>query len=119
VEKRTPPDKLTFRFEKDPGYRIVPVNGVWGGPTIRGDVRVDLFYEHQALPEEAVQRVTPEGTLADAEGLSPTQLVRTVMVTMMLTAEQADSIGEWLKQKAQLIRAAKEAQDADRSAVKH
>ncbi len=57
------PNKIGFRFEKDDGYRLVPVNSVWGGPTPRGDIKVDFFHESQPLPEVIQHVVTPEGRL--------------------------------------------------------
>ena len=92
--------KIGFRFKKDDNYRLVPVNGVWGGPTPRGDIMVDFFYESQSLPEVIQQEVTPEGTLGKELVKRSTEIQRTVLVGIILTAEQADSIGRWLQQKA-------------------
>ena len=98
------PKKIRFRFKMDDDYRLVPVNGVWGGPTPRGDIRVDFFHESQTLPEVIEQEVTPEGALGKELGKRSPEIQRTVLVGIMLTAEQADSIGRWLQQKALDVR---------------
>jgi hypothetical protein len=99
------PEKLTFRVDKDPQYRIVAVNGVWGGPTIRGDIRVDFFYERQASPESVTQAITAAGQLGETieRDPDPTIYTRTLMVSMMLTPIQADSIGKFLQEKAAMV----------------
>ena len=100
------PTKITFCFKKDENYRLIPVNGVWGGPTPRGDIRVDLFHESLSLPEVITQAVTPDAKLGKELERTPANTVqRNVMVGMILTAEQAESIGRWLQEKAREVRA--------------
>lgn len=100
------PTKITFRFSKDDHYRLLPINGVWGGPTPRGDIMVDFFHESQALPEVVTHAVTPDGQFGNELKRTPrSEFHRTVLVGMMLTAEQAESIGRWLQEKAREVRA--------------
>lgn len=112
------PDKVTFHFTRDEGYRFAAVNGVWGGPTPRGDIRVDFFYEHQPVPELVAQAI-PDGRPGPEleRRPDPKQFERTVVFGMMLTPEQAVSIGEWLMEKGKLARVLRKAavtsEDAD------
>ena len=103
------PKTVTFRFQRDEHYRLIPVNGIWGGVTPRGDVIADLIHESQALPEAITHEVTAEGTLAEVKRAPPTSFQRTVLAGMVLTPEQAESIGLWLQRKA---REAREQRDA-------
>ena len=97
--------KITFRFEKDEDYRLIPVNGVWGGVTPRSDIFVDLFHESHTLPEVVTHEVTPDGRLGTEVKRTPTdEIQRKVLVGMVLTAEQAESIGRWLLEKAHQVR---------------
>ena len=99
------PTKVTFRFKKDDDYRLIPVNGVWGGVTPRGDIKVDFFHESQSLPEEITHTVTLDGKLTnEREHLPPLTVQRTILVGMVLTVEQAESIGRWLQEKAREVR---------------
>jgi hypothetical protein len=113
------PEKVTFRFTKDDSYRFAAVNGVWGGPTPRGDICVDFFYEHLAVPDAITQSVLhgeklgPELT-REPDGRS---IERTIVFGMMLTLEQAESIGEWLRDKARVARAVRKALKSEESDV--
>ena len=99
------PKKITFRFEKDEDYRLIPVNGVWGGATPRSDILVDFFHESYALPEMVAHAVTLDGQLGEeVKRTPPGEIRRKVLVGMVLTAEQAESIGHWLLQKAREVR---------------
>ena len=92
---------VRFRFERDQNYRIIPVNGVWGGLTARGDVKADFFHESHPVPEEVINALTPEGRIGDElTQVQDLELHRTLLVGMMLTVEQADSIGRWLQAQA-------------------
>ena len=96
------PQRITVLFRKDENYRLIPVNGVWGGVTSRGDIQVDLYHESLMRPSEVTHDLTPQGAIGPETARKPSQplIERTVLVGMMLTAEQADSIGRWLRDKA-------------------
>ena len=87
----------TFRFTKADDFRLLPVNCVWGGRTPRGDIMVNLCHENQAMPETVTHAMTSEGTLGSEISRDPINVVdRTVLAGMVLTADQAHSIGQWL-----------------------
>lgn len=92
---------VKFCFKQDDDYRLVPVNGVWGGVSPRGDIKVDFFYESYTVPDEITQVIAPDGKLEEELQRKQSALLqRTVLVGMMLTADQAESIGRWLQEKA-------------------
>lgn len=106
--------KITFGFTQDSNYRFIPVNGVWGGVTSRGDVKVDFFYESFRVPAEVTHELTRDSRIGKELDRQPEQYCeRTVMVGMMLTVEQADSIGRWLQEKALEARTAREGLGGD------
>lgn len=99
------PTRLKFRITKDEGYRVVPVNGAWGGVTPQGDVCMDVYHEAQELPDELTQEVSPDGSLGDVLQRSPEfGLRRNVWLGMVLTVEQADRMGRWLQEMADQAR---------------
>ena len=108
------PATVTFRFSKASDYRLIPVNCVWGGRTPRGDILVHLCHENQALPETVTNTMTSEGTLGNEVSRDPNNLIdRTVLVGMVLNADQADSIGRWLVERAAEIRPPAEEKTGD------
>lgn len=92
--------QIKFRFEYDPGYRLIGANGIWGGITPRGDLRLDFFVESLGIPDHVTHLLTPDHRLgpelnrAQAEGI-----VRRVQVGVLLSLDQADSIADFIKQK--------------------
>ena len=96
--------KVKFRFVRDGEYRLVPVNGVWGGVTPRGDITAEFFHEALICPVSVTHAVT------EADGLGPeverqlddpsSQVTRSLMFGVVLTPEHAESIGQWLVDKA-------------------
>jgi hypothetical protein len=70
------------------------------GVTPRGDIKADFLHESQALPEAITHEVTAEGTLTEGKRTPASSYQRTLLVGMVLTAEQAESIGRWLQQRA-------------------
>ncbi len=99
------PTKITFRFIKDEGYRVLSVNRVWGGVTPHGEIQVELLHEAPAVPDAVTHALTPEGKLGEEVERTPgREIQRTVLVGMMLTAEHAESIGRWLQDRALEVR---------------
>lgn len=97
--------EITIHWRKGSGFRVVPVNGAWGGPTPRGDVKVYFFHEGMMLPESIKCQVTPDGDLGkEIERTPPTAVEREFVVGMVLSPDQAGSIGRWLQEKARHAR---------------
>ncbi len=103
--------KVKFRFVRDGEYRCVPVNGVWGGVTPRGDITADFFHEALTCPESVTYAVTEtDGLGAEVERQlddPSSQVTRSLMFGIVLTSEQAESIGLWLVDKARESKAMK------------
>ena len=90
--------EIKIAFKKAPDYRIVPVTGAWGGVNPQGEIIFDLFVER--LEVESVRvKVDP--------GRPPVEIaregeihVRELQFGVVVRADIARSIGEWLIQKA-------------------
>ena len=101
------PKKVTFKFSKDQDYRRIPVNGAWGGPTPRGDVWVEFFHESQETPPKTSRKLTDDGVISEEKAGATVEnknYTRTLFVGMMLRPEHAESIGNWLQEKARQAR---------------
>lgn len=116
-ESKSP--QLTFYFEKDPAYRLVAANGVWGGVTSRGDFKVEFFVESLATPEKVVNelvRGAGKTELGDEVQRTPSErrLVRTLQFGIVCSLDNAQSFGEFLIKKVQEYRTLAEAQETER-----
>lgn len=97
--------EITFRFEKDPDYRIITSNGAWGGITPRGEVCFDLYFEHLDTPEEITYMATPDGLGPELRREPDTQdIVREAMVGVVMTVDNAESLARWLLEKVALVK---------------
>ena len=95
------PSTVTFRFAEASDYRLLPVNALWGGRTPRGDIFVHLCHEHQALPETLTHALNSAGALGKELTREPKSVFdRTLLAGMVLSADQAESIGQWLLERA-------------------
>ena len=102
-----PPNELTFDFELDPNYRIIASNGIWGGMTPRGDMRLDFFVESQAMPESVTNKVE-KGRIGKETKRVPAgrKIVRKIQVGILMTPELADSVADFIKEKLTAFRKA-------------
>lgn len=103
--------KLKFHFHSADTYRLVPINGVWGGATPRGEIKADFFYESASLPTSVTHEVNGETFGREIERVGG-EIVRLVEFGMILSPEQARSIGQWLVDKATEVTALRQKLDA-------
>ena len=92
--------EVEFRYFKDANYRTVYANGVHGGITTRGDLKMDFFVESPLVPDKVFHNVTKEG-LGPETGREPDigdkrVIQRESQVGVVVSLEQAKSIAYWL-----------------------
>lgn len=92
--------QIEFNFQYDPAYRIIPTNGVWGGLTPRGDIKLDFFVESTATPERIINAINNDGSLGEEIERSPNRkLVRHVQVGILMSITEAESIVNFISAK--------------------
>ena len=106
------PDEISIEWEYDKDYRLVPANGMWGGITPRGDLRIDFFVEVAPVPGSGETAfLKDESGLIYKEGRRTPKketLVRKIQVGVMIPPQQILSFAEWFKDKAQKARVVQE-----------
>jgi hypothetical protein len=111
-DKRTKlslPERIEFTTEYDPAYRVVGCNGIFGGLTPRGDLKLDFFEEYQAIPDRMTNKVTPEGVIGEEiERVPPMHTVRMMRVSILMPPSQIPAMIEWLQDKRQFLERFKE-----------
>jgi len=97
--------RVRIRVEYDPAYRIAHVNGGFGGPTPRGDLKFDFFVEYREPPEAFFYEPDDQGgvDVNNPVATEPEQvdIVRIHQFGMILSAEHARSIGAWMQKRAE------------------
>ncbi|MCA1837265.1 MAG: hypothetical protein LC674_00270 [Actinobacteria bacterium] len=100
-EKETP-SEISFHLIKGNLFRVIYVEGVYGGVTPRGDFRVAVFNERLPLPDTMFQRITPEGKLGDeiTERRAVRKgIVREIEADLVMNYGTAKVIHKWLGEK--------------------
>lgn len=105
------PERLEFFFEYDPGYRVVATNGVWGGVTTRGELRLDFFVESVGNPERVTNEISEGKIGRELSRVPERRVVRRLQVGVLLSLEHAESIADFIRDKVAEVRAARESRD--------
>lgn len=104
------PKEVEFRFERIDGYKLIPVSGVWGGPTYRGEILMELFTECPQDVESAIHEVAQNGKLGSEIDRKPRPelerviVQRKIQVAAILSPETAESIASWLLDKVKQLK---------------
>lgn len=89
--------EIEFFFEYEPTYRVVPVNGAWGGLTPRGELKLDFFVESVQTPERIKNRMAGDGRLGDEISRIPERrIVRRLQIGILVGIEEAESIARFI-----------------------
>ncbi len=103
-EKTKPvlPDSIDIHYIKGNFFRIIQVDGGYGGITPRGLIHLDLFNERAPIPVVQKFRIDNEGNLSDEvieDRISKQGLIREVEVGIVFNISTAKSIKKWLEDK--------------------
>lgn len=96
IEERGP-TQVEFHYVKSGLFRVVHVDGAWGGATPRGHITMSVFSERGPIPQRLVHKINEDGTLGEqVSSVSKTGIIREVEVELVMDLEAARSIGDWL-----------------------
>jgi hypothetical protein len=62
-------NRLHFDYIKSNLFRVVHIDGVWGGLTTRGLVNIALYCERPPIPKQTTHEFAPDGSLFEVEEL--------------------------------------------------
>lgn len=104
------PSSVTFHYIKSGLFRVVHVDGAWGGATPRGHITMSVFSERGPIPQRLVHQINDDGTLGkQVESASKSGLIREVEVELVMDLEAARGISDWLARNIKSLEAAQEA----------
>lgn len=100
-------ETIEFVFTKAPDYRVISANGIWGGVTPRGALKMDFTLDSQRTPDSVVHSVTPEGGLGPEIDRKPTEraVSRELQVGILLSIEHAENVASWILDKVKEAKA--------------
>jgi hypothetical protein len=93
------PKSIKFHYLKSSHFRVVHVDGIFGGLSPRGEVTFALYSERFAIPQQTEQVLNPDGSLGKdvPEGrVGRDGVVRELEVEAVMTTETARGLRDWL-----------------------
>jgi len=99
------PSKIDVEYEYDPDYRLVAANGMYGGVTPRGELRIDFFAEYVPIPDSGETSYRNKGgrMVEETKKSQNPKLVRRIQVGVLVSPHHVDGFAKWLREKAQMI----------------
>lgn len=98
----SPPSEVVFHFIKSNHFRVIHVDGAWGGVTPRLQIHFALYNERPPIPQRVEHEIADDGTLAEEsrdKRVSRGGLVREVETEVIMDIETAVSLANFLKEK--------------------
>jgi hypothetical protein len=112
--------RIEFHYLKSNLFRVIKVDGVFGGVNASTDIQMSLFNERQSIPKSIVVETSEDGTSQkeikrtyDKEGI-----VRELDVGLLMSPAVARSIAHWMLEKADIVEKMVNEQIANDLAVK-
>lgn len=95
---RVPELTVNYYFTQTPDYRVIHVDGAFGGPTPQGNLFLGLFSEHFPLPERVSHHIAG-GKLSDElpeHRVTRDGIIREVEVGVVMDLQAAKALHDWL-----------------------
>jgi hypothetical protein len=98
--------EIKFDYIKSNYFRVLHIDGAWGGVTPKLMIRMAVFNERSAIPKEVVQQVNAEGNLGDEiieKRIARDAIVREVEADLVMDLPTAKSLMYWLQDKIDAV----------------
>jgi len=108
VRKLIESGELKFDYIKSNYFRVIHVDGAWGGVTPQLNIQMAVFNERSAIPKQMVQEIKSDGTLGQVmseKTVVRDALVREVEADLVMNLQMAKNIIVWLQQRVGQIEA--------------
>jgi hypothetical protein len=95
---------MKFHLIKGNLFRVIHADGAIGGITPSREIFFSLFSERGAIPTVIEQTINADGSLGGETGRACKDgIVREIEVGVMLNAQTAKRISEWLAKQAEIL----------------
>jgi hypothetical protein len=94
--------RIKFDFIKGNYFRVIHVDGVYGGFSPQGLFQMAVWNERWPIPRQTIHEISPNGQLGKEipdERTTRNAVVREVEAQLVMDISQAKNMLEWLKEK--------------------
>ncbi len=108
------PSEIQVDYVKSPLFRDIFVDGIIGGLTPRGYIQMAVYNERFAIPQSIFLSLNKDGTPSEEvleKRVTRSYAVRDLEANLVLDAESARSMAEWLLDRANLLDAMNRSSD--------
>lgn len=96
--------RVKFTYSKSSYFRVIKVDGAWGGISPSGDIVMSTYNERAPIPDVQEFNITAEGKLNLVTQETTSQgIMREVEVAMSMRPEAALAMANWLLDKVRQI----------------
>jgi len=95
---------IDIHYEKSNLFRVIPVEGAYGGPTPHGKLLMSVFNERLPLPRVVTHEHDGAGHLGkEVDRVSRSGVYREVEAALLMDIETAKVVRNWLSEKIEQI----------------
>lgn len=100
-------EEIKFNYIKSQFFRVIHVDGIYGGVNTNLDIHVAVFNERSPIPKESIYRVKEDGSLGDEileKRISRDGIIREVESDLIMDLSTAQALVKWLQEKIELTK---------------
>ena len=95
---------IDIHYEKSNLFRVIPVEGAYGGLTPHGKILMSVYNERWPLPKVVTHEFHPDGTLGKMTQSSGREGVyREVETALLMDVSTAKAMTKWLSEKIEQV----------------
>jgi len=97
--------EITLHYLKTSNYRSFHVDGVFGGPTPKGNIYMEFFIERAVTPQKILHEVTEKGLLGkELSREGKIGIIREVEAGAIMDIATAELLRDWLDSKIRSLK---------------
>jgi hypothetical protein len=102
--EKLPKKIVNIKYKRMSDYKTIPATGAVGGATPQGEVMCNFFVEYKETPDLLKLEINPaDGSSKEIEKVEKDTFVREIEIGILMRADVAKLIGEWLIEQAEVV----------------
>ena len=95
------PTEIEFHFIKGNFFRVIHIDGAYGGVTPRAEIHMCVYNERGAIPTKTVHKVSKDGFGDEirAQRKGKSGFIREMECDLVMTVSTAEALQAWLGEK--------------------